>query len=132
MDLNLIGGVVILKNDEGKELLVKQSKTKPFSGYWRHPGGKFNSNESYEVGLRRELKEELGLEIELLDKIPIFIEKSEYDEGYFGFFKGIITGGKLKIESREIEEANWFSSKEIKKLPLMKATEKFYEQIKEI
>jgi NADH pyrophosphatase NudC (nudix superfamily) len=56
------------------------------------------------------------------------VMKSDYEDGYFGFFTARITGGKLAIDKREIEDAEWFAIKDIKKMSLMKATKKFYEK----
>ncbi len=72
----LIGGVAVITN-KGKHLLIKQSKHKPLCGYWRHPGGKFNNGESWENGLKREIKEELG--INLIEINGLMVKNGCYD-----------------------------------------------------
>jgi 8-oxo-dGTP diphosphatase len=66
---NLIGGVAVIERD-GKHLLTQQSKSKPNAGQWRHPGGKFNANEDSVAGLKREIKEEMGLDVDI-DPSPV-------------------------------------------------------------
>ena len=58
--LDTVVGVSFFRtNEKGKkEVLLVKGK----SGQWYFPGGKIRDGESYDVGLRRELKEELGLE----------------------------------------------------------------------
>ena len=54
----------IIENDKGEILLVKR-KFDPQKGYWDWPGGFLEINENLEESIKREIKEELGVEIEL-------------------------------------------------------------------
>ena len=126
MDKQIIGGVAVIEKD-GKCLLIKQSKNKPLSGLWRHPGGTFEKGESDADALVRELKEEMDLDIKVLGDKPFHTEKVDYKPGYFGFYKAVIIGGTIKI-NEEIDDYGWFTLEEIKKLPLMKATKSFYKK----
>ncbi|XDD44369.1 NUDIX domain-containing protein [Leptospira sp. WS60.C2] len=51
----------LIQDSKGKILLVQQQKKK--SGYWLLPGGGIEFGESGEEALKRELKEELSLEV---------------------------------------------------------------------
>lgn len=48
------------------ELLLIRRKHDPFAGYWAFPGGFMNMDETCETAARRELKEETGIEIAVL------------------------------------------------------------------
>ena len=48
---------------EGKILLARKRPDKPLGGFWEFPGGKIEANEEPINALKRELLEELGLEI---------------------------------------------------------------------
>lgn len=48
----------------GKVLIARRKKGDRFEGLWEFPGGKIEAGESPEECLRRELREELGVEIE--------------------------------------------------------------------
>lgn len=48
---------------QGKVLLTKRPSDKQQGGFWEFPGGKIDSGESPHQSLRRELREELAIEI---------------------------------------------------------------------
>lgn len=48
---------------QGKILLTQRPHTKQHGGLWEFPGGKLEENESPICGLKRELREEIGLEV---------------------------------------------------------------------
>ena len=59
------GGLIVNKKDE--TLLMKRgAKSRNLVGYWNRPGGVLDFGEKSEDGLRREIREELGVEVEIL------------------------------------------------------------------
>ena len=62
-----VGGVVIY--DRGV-VLIRRGK-QPLLGEWSIPGGTLELGETLEEGLRRELKEETGLEVEPLQLLKV-------------------------------------------------------------
>jgi 8-oxo-dGTP diphosphatase len=63
-----VGGVVI---ENGRALLIKRG-TEPLLGQWSIPGGTLELGESLQQGVARELLEETGLKVEVLDMIEVF------------------------------------------------------------
>jgi len=63
-----VGGVVI---DRDRVLLVRRGR-EPLKGKWSIPGGLVEVGESLAGAVRREVKEETGLEVEPLETIGIF------------------------------------------------------------
>lgn len=57
-----VAAAVIFRAD-GKFLLAQRPPGKVYAGYWEFPGGKIEDGESAENALRRELREELGIEV---------------------------------------------------------------------
>ncbi len=58
-------------NDEGKLLLCKRSKNaKNERGFWEVPGGAVEYGEKLEDAIRREIHEELEIDIELIEQFP--------------------------------------------------------------
>jgi 8-oxo-dGTP diphosphatase len=57
----IVTAAIIHKND--KVLITRRPLNKPQGGMWEFPGGKLHDNESPQDALKRELVEELGIEI---------------------------------------------------------------------
>jgi len=55
----------VISNESGKVLLVRRAPDQSLSGYWEFPGGKVEPNESEVECLKRELTEELSIEVEV-------------------------------------------------------------------
>jgi len=58
-----VAAAVLLRGD-GSFLLAQRPADKVYGGYWEFPGGKIEPNEAPSDALRRELHEELGVDIE--------------------------------------------------------------------
>jgi 8-oxo-dGTP diphosphatase len=63
-----VGGVVI---DDGRALLIRRG-TEPLLGQWSIPGGTLELGETLESGVARELLEETGLEVKVIELIEVF------------------------------------------------------------
>jgi len=63
-----VGGVVI---DRHRALLIRRG-SEPHKGAWSIPGGMLELGEELAEGVRRELKEETGLEVEPLEIVAAF------------------------------------------------------------
>lgn len=63
-----IGGVII---ENGRALLIKRG-SEPLLGEWSIPGGMLELGETLEEGVARELLEETGMGVRVLDLIEVF------------------------------------------------------------
>jgi len=53
----------VIERDDGSFLLAQRPQGKVYAGYWEFPGGKVEAGEPVAEALRRELHEELGIEL---------------------------------------------------------------------
>lgn len=74
--INVVCGI-ILQNE--KIFICRRKEGISLSGFWEFPGGKIESNETKRDALKRELQEELEMEV----KIEYFFGKSNHDYGSF-------------------------------------------------
>jgi 8-oxo-dGTP diphosphatase len=72
-----VGGVVI---EDGRALLIKRA-SEPLKGHWSIPGGTLELGESLQTGVARELLEETGLEVRVLELIEVFDRIFPADNG---------------------------------------------------
>ena len=63
-----VGGVVV---DKGRALLIRRA-SEPLRGEWSIPGGMLELGETLEQGVARELLEETGLQVRVLELIEVF------------------------------------------------------------
>jgi 8-oxo-dGTP diphosphatase len=72
-------GVSAIIFDEDERVLLIQRGNPPASGFWHFPGGKLEAGESLVEGIRREVKEETGLEVNIG---PIMAVVERRQEGF--------------------------------------------------
>src|SRR5436190_22685187 len=58
--------------DEGVSALLIKRKFEPFQKYWALPGGLVKNEESLELAVQRELKEEAGIDVNYLEQLYSF------------------------------------------------------------
>ena len=101
-----IGGVrVIIFDEDNRILLVKQHHED--KDIWMVPGGGIEDGESATQAAVREVKEETGLDIEVLRMIWHVEEVSGRGQRFVNFFTARITGGELALgEDPEFDDAH--------------------------
>jgi 8-oxo-dGTP diphosphatase len=65
---------------DGRVLLAQRPKGKALEGLWEFPGGKMDANEEPEDALIRELREELGIEVQPACLAPLTFASHRYED----------------------------------------------------
>lgn len=114
-DLRVITSVVLV-DEEGRFLLGKRSMDEDvFPGLWSVPGGKVEHGDGtpvhdvLEKNVQKEIKEEVGVDVEVDDYIQ---SHSDGKNKIYIIFKGHITDGTPEPLD-ETEEVRWFSFDEL-------------------
>lgn len=70
--INVVCGII---SNGNKVLICRRKEGKSLSGYWEFPGGKLEPDELPEKALQRELREELGMEVDIHDHFTTVTHK---------------------------------------------------------
>ena len=115
----MIGVGAVIEDEVGRILLVKHVPERGgfWQGKWICPGGKLELGETIEEGIKREVREETRLEIELL--VPLYPfdtvvgagEKASLHVIYIDYLARLV-GGELKPGS-DVGEAVWVDKERI-------------------
>src|SRR5205085_762585 len=99
-------GVVLLPDDVGRACFVltrRPTTLRRHSGQWALPGGRLEAGESALEAARREIHEEIGLELPptaALGRLDDFVSRSRHLISPFVFW--IQHTGELRIDAREV------------------------------
>ena len=97
--------VGVLIDAEGRFLLTSRPAGKVYAGYWEFPGGKLEAGESVEQALRRELHEELGIEIGAVQ--PWQVEELDYPHARVRLHFCKVYAWRGEFEMREQQAMAW-------------------------
>lgn len=98
-----------------------------FEGLWEFPGGKIEPGESHETALKREIQEELGIDISVKDLLCT----TNYDYPSFHltmhcYLCNIASG---EIELREHKSARWLKPKALNNVEWLPADKDIIEKL---
>jgi ADP-ribose pyrophosphatase YjhB (NUDIX family) len=109
--------------DDGERLLLVQRES---TGRWQLPGGHMDVGESIEDACVREVREEIGLEVEPVHLIGVYSSPEEItvypdgarNQGVTLLFRCELRGGRRRL-GEESSDSGYFTRDEIEDLPLM-------------
>ena len=119
-------GVGALIIEKGRILLVERGG-EPLKGYWSLPGGAVETGERLESAMRREIREETGLEVEVLCLLEIFerimLDETGQPEYHFVLMDYLChpAGGTL-CAADDASKVAWFAPDEVEGLLITEGT----------
>ena len=97
--------VAVVKNKYGKILITKRSDTVHQGGLWEFPGGKVESNENVNQALKRELYEEVGINI--IESMPLIKIQHNYIDKSVLLDVFTVNNFSEQVYSKEGQEYKW-------------------------
>lgn len=113
-----VGGGILIFNDKKEILLVKRGKNqKNEVGFWQKPGGAVDYGEKVIAAMKREVKEETGINVSVWGYLPHsdhIIKKDNQHWVAFNYLGSVKSGIARVMEPHKHEAVEWFS---LNKLP---------------
>jgi len=123
--INVVVGIVF--NPSGDILIAKRPSHKPHSGLWEFPGGKIESEESPFQALKRELFEEVGINI--TDAKPLIKFKHKYPDRVVDLDTYIVKEFSGDAFSKENQTIRWVKLSDLTNYEFPQGSNKIIESI---
>ena len=127
--VNVVAAIICDDYDKKTKIFATQRGYGDYKDWWEFPGGKIEEGETPQQALVREIREELGAEIEVHE----LIEVVDYDYSSFHLhmhcFWAIVAKGKLEL--LEHEAARWLGISELSGVKWLPADLKLLPRISE-
>ena len=101
----------IIENRAGQLLIAKRSAGVHLENYWEFPGGRVEIGESFKMALRRELREEIGVDATRVQKIFEFTYRYDDRTLHFQVFRVLVHSSE--IVSGEGQPLQWINRKQL-------------------
>ena len=110
MDKFDVVAAIIIKKD--KYFIAQRNRNKHMGLSWEFPGGKVEKGETFEIALKREIKEELNINIAINNKLGEENYKDEKINVKLHYFLCSHTSGEIYLN--EHEDSAWITKNEFK------------------
>ena len=100
----------VIKKDN-KYFIAQRNRQKHFAYYWEFPGGKVDHDENFEYALKREINEELSINIKIYHKITSQKHQDEKINVVVHYF--LCEALNTNIILSEHEDMKWVYSQEL-------------------
>lgn len=125
-------GCIILHDNK---ILLEKEISREGDKFWTFPKGHQEAGETDEETALREVKEEVGLDVEIIDKKPIdnnyFLHGGKILKQVSHFLAKPIGKPKVKVQDEEVEEARWMDLNEARELATFEFTKITIDEVKE-
>lgn len=111
----------------GRYLLGRRPAHKRHGGLWEFPGGKLHPGETFADATARELREELGLEVERVGAERF--RHADPGSTFVIVFVDVVVGAAGDPRPLEHERIGWFTPRDAGALPLAPSDRAFVESV---
>ena len=122
---HVVTSVVAVIVNENRQILLTKRNIPPFQGEWVMPGGKIDLGESIIDAVKREVLEEVGLDVEVQDLLNVFehITPGE-DNCHFIilYYRCLPVSSEITHNQNEVEEAQWVSPADLNEYKMPQGT----------
>ncbi len=114
---------------KGKYLVCQRLENDQFGSMWEFPGGKVEEGENKQEALKREMQEELGIEVSVGKLVSTFEDEIPSMRITIYLYNSFILKGK--IQCIECQDFKWLGLEEIGKLDLASADRKILDFLRQ-
>jgi len=118
-----------LLKKKNKILITSRPKGKFLSGFYELPGGKLKKNESFIDCIKREIKEEINLQIYDSEIRNLDLITHKYKKTIIIMMVFIINKWKGKIRCNENQKIAWISPYEIRKFKFLPGSQILFDRL---
>lgn len=122
MKLLLVAACALIDAD-GRVLIARRPANKEMAGLWEFPGGKVDDGERLEQTLIRELKEELGIEVQEACLAPLTFASHTYPQFQLLMPLWICRRWEGEPKAMEGQELAWVNVRRLRDYPMPPADE---------
>ncbi len=122
----IIVAAAVIRRDQ-HILLTKRPANVHLANLWEFPGGKVESGESLEAALRRELREELDIEANVIDEYFTTTHHYPSKSVELHFFNCTILSGEPRAV--EVAEVRWVKSSDLEAYEFPEADRELIERL---
>jgi len=122
-----IDAAIAIVRRRGRILLCQRRAGDTFGGYWEFPGGKVEPGESLEDCLRRELREEIEIEVHPARALPHI--DHQYPDALVRLHPFLCDHVSGEPQLIECQQAVWISPSELRQYTLPPANEQLIEDV---
>lgn len=115
---------------EGKYLVQARPKGKSFEGSWEFPGGKREKGENFRECVKREIQEEVGIDVSVRPHFYEELHEFERTELLLRFHRCQIQAGEPSPQ--EEQEIKWVSPDDFGDIDFLKTNHKALDKLKEM